>query len=135
MTCNNIFHIFLYTINYNFNIFLLTLIRFFANITNITRKENTYIIDNIKDMVEKKLNVLINILFSKDKKKWYESLKIQEETKDSFEYYDNLIKLLDYLLTFNTNEIEEEDIEIFCEKLLLTPELNSQITKLLLKRV
>jgi len=86
-------------------------------------------------MVEKKLNVLINILFSKDKKKWYESLKIQEETKDSFEYYDNLIKLLDYLLTFNTNEIEEEDIEIFCEKLLLTPELNSQITKLLLKRV
>jgi len=135
LTCNNIFHIFLYTINYNFNIFLLTLIRFFANITNITRKENTYIIDNIKDMVEKKLNVLINILFSKDKKKWYESLKIQEETKDSFEYYDNLIKLLDYLLTFNTNEIEEEDIEIFCEKLLLTPELNSQITKLLLKRV
>ena len=86
-------------------------------------------------MVEKKLNVLINILFSKDKKKWYESLKIQEETKDSCEYYDNLIKLLDYLLTFNTNEIEEEDIEIFCEKLLLTPELNSQITKLLLKRV
>jgi len=86
-------------------------------------------------MVEKKLNILINILFLKDKKKWTDSLKIREETEKSLEYYNSLISLLDELLSYDLNEIEEDLIESFCEKLLLTPELSSQITKLLLKKV
>ena len=86
-------------------------------------------------MVEKKLNILINILFLKDKKKWTDSLKIREETEESLEYYNSLISLLEELLSYDLNEIEEDLIESFCEKLLLTPELSSQITKLLLKKV
>ncbi len=91
--------------------------------------------DNIKAMVQKKLNVLLGILFTKDKRKWYESLKISEETDESYEYYASLINNLDELLSLEIEEIQDEEMKAFCDKLLLIPELNSQITKLLLKNM
>jgi len=54
---------------------------------NYTEKENELInktIANIKDLVvKKKISVLISILFSKDKEKWYTSLQIKDPKEEN----------------------------------------------------
>jgi len=97
--------------------------------------ENPSFVENIKTMVSKKLNVMINIIFSRDEKKWQESLKIVDVSEENTEHYKELVSIIDELIIAEENsKVSEESIEKFSEKLLLTPELNIQISKLLLKK-
>ena len=97
--------------------------------------ENPTFVENIKTMVSKKLNVMINIIFSRDEKKWQESLKIVDNSEETSEHYNELVSIIDELIIAEENsKLSEESIEKFSEKLLLTPELNIQISKLLLKK-
>ena len=93
------------------------------------------ILASIKDLVSKKVNLLIKILFDQDEKGWFNSLKLKEDDKDAKEYYDKLTGMIQEMLQFEkVQNIPENMIETFGETLLLTPELNSQIIKLVLKK-
>ena len=93
------------------------------------------ILKGIKDLVSKKINILINILFNKDEKGWFNSLKLKETDKEGKEYYDKLTNMIDKMMNYeNLIDIPENMIRNFGETLLYTPELNSQINKLVLKR-
>ena len=93
------------------------------------------ILASIKDLVSKKVNLLIKILFDLDEKGWFNSLKLKEDDKDAKEYYDKLTGMIQEMLQFEkVQNIPENMIETFGETLLLTPELNSQIIKLVLKK-
>ena len=92
-------------------------------------------LSNIKDLVSKKVNLLIKILFAEDEKGWYNSLKLKEDDKDAKEYYIKLTGMIEELMKFDKiQEIPENMIKTFGETLLTTPELNSQINKLVLKK-
>lgn len=89
---------------------------------------------NIKELVSKKLNILINILFNKDKYGWISSLKIQEEDNESMKHYEELIYMINKMIEMeNVKEIPSDKIEEFAQCLLITPELINQINKLILK--
>jgi len=93
------------------------------------------IMANIKDLVSKKLNILINLLFSKDKNGWINSLKIQEDDMQSLKHYEELIYMINKMIELeNVKEIPSVKIEEFAQTLLITPELISQINKLILKQ-
>ena len=93
------------------------------------------ILANIKDLVSKKVNLLIKILFSQDEKGWFNSLKLNEDDKDGKEYYMKLTGMIQEMLKFEKlQDIPENMVEISGETLLTTPELNSQINKLVLKK-
>ena len=93
------------------------------------------ILASIKDLVSKKVNLLIKILFDQDEKGWFNSLKLKEDDKDAKEYYVKLTGMIQEMLQFeNLQDIPENMVETFGETLLLTPELNSQIIKLVLKK-
>ena len=93
------------------------------------------ILASIKDLVSKKVNLLIKILFDKDEKGWFNSLKLKETDKDGKEYYDKLTGMIDEMMQYdNLKDIPENMVQNFGETLLYTPELNSQINKLVLKR-
>ena len=93
------------------------------------------ILASIKDLVSKKVNLLINILFDQDEKAWFNSLKLNETDKDGKEYFQKLTTMINEMMKFeNLKDIPEEMVQNFAETLLCTPELNSQINKLVLKR-
>ena len=93
------------------------------------------ILSNIKDLVSKKVNLLIKILFSLDERGWFNSLKLSEDDKDAKEYYIKLTSMIQEMLKYEKlQEIPENMIENFGETLLTTPELNSQINKLVMKK-
>ena len=93
------------------------------------------ILASIKDLVSKKVNLLIKILFEKDEKGWFNSLKLKENDKDGKEYYKKLTEMIDEMMKYeNLKDIPENVVQKFGETLLSTPELNSQINKLVLKR-
>ena len=93
------------------------------------------ILASIKDLVSKKVNLLIKILFDQDEKGWFNSLKLKETDKDGKEYYEKLTDMINEMMKFeNLKDIPEEMVQNFGETLLYTPELNSQINKLVLKR-
>ncbi len=92
------------------------------------------IMSTIKDLVTKKLGLLINIVFSQDHKNWFSSLKIKEEDQQSLRHFQLLVKYVNQLVSINDIEdIPLELVENFCQTLLSTPELNNQIHKLVLK--
>ena len=93
------------------------------------------ILASIKDLVSKKVNLLIKILFDQDEKGWFNSLKLKENDKDGKEFYDKLTGMIDEMMKYeNLKDIPESMVQNFGETLLYTPELNSQINKLVLKR-
>jgi hypothetical protein len=93
------------------------------------------ILASIKDLVSKKVNLLIKILFDQDEKGWFNSLKLKETDKDGKEYYEKLTDMINEMMKFeNLKDIPEEMVQNFGETLLYTSELNSQINKLVLKR-
>ena len=93
------------------------------------------ILANIKDLVSKKVNLLIKILFAQDEKGWFNSLKLKEDDKDAREYYMKLTGMIQDMMKFeNLQDIPENMVGNFGETLLTTPELNSQINKLVLKK-
>lgn len=92
------------------------------------------IMSNIKELVAKKLSILINILFKKDQIGWISSLKIQEDDTESLKHYEDLIYLIYRIVEIdNIEDIPTYAIENFSQSLLLTPELIVQINKLILK--
>lgn len=91
------------------------------------------IISNIKDTIAKKLVLLINILFKEDKKAWDSVLNITTTDSDISKHYEQLIKIIKFMVNIqNLNEIPVSLIENFSQNLLLTPELNIEINKLIL---
>ena len=92
------------------------------------------IMNTIKELVTKKLGLLINIVFSQDQKSWFSSLKIKEEDHQSLKHFQLLIQNVNQLLSFyEIEDIPLETVDSFCQTLLSTPELNNQIHKLILK--
>ena len=90
---------------------------------------------SIKELVSKKVNLLIKILFEKDENAWFNSLKLKNEDDESKEYFSKLIQLIDEMMQYDKlQEIPEELMENFSQTLLSTPELNNQINKLVMKR-
>jgi hypothetical protein len=92
------------------------------------------IMSTIKELVTKKLGLLINILFSQDQRNWFVSLKIKEEDTESLKHFQFLLKNVQRLLSYsNIDDIPLDAVESFSQTLLSTPELNNQIHKLVLK--
>ena len=90
---------------------------------------------SIKELVSKKVNLLIKILFDQNESGWFNSLKLKNEDQASKDYFYNLIGLLDQMMQYDKiQEIPEELVETFAQTLLSTPELNNQINKLVMKR-
>lgn len=90
---------------------------------------------SIKDLVSKKVNLLIRILFDYDEKGWFTSLKLNYDDKDSKEYFLNLTAMIrDMMSIERLQDIPENMVETFGQTLLSTPELNNQINKLVMKR-
>ena len=93
------------------------------------------IMTGIKDLVSKKVNLLIKILFDGDEKAWFNSLKLKETDKDAKEYFVSLTGMINDMLQIEKlQEIPENMVELFGQTLLSTPELNNQINKLVMKR-
>jgi hypothetical protein len=92
------------------------------------------ILATIKDLVSKKLALLISIIFNQDQQNWFVSLKIKEEDSQNRKHYGALIGLMTQISSYNNlGEIPESVVENFGQTLLSTPELNTQINKLVLK--
>ena len=93
------------------------------------------VMSNIKDLVSKKVNLLIKILFDGDEKGWFNSLKLKETDKDAKEYFVSLTGMINDMLQIEQlQDIPENMVELFGQTLLSTPELNNQINKLVMKR-
>jgi hypothetical protein len=93
------------------------------------------IMASIKDLVSKKVNLLIKILFDMDEKGWFNSLKLPETDKDAKEYFVSLTGMINDMLQIpKLQDIPEDKVELFGQTLLSTPELNNQINKLVMKR-
>jgi len=100
-----------------------------------SQKNIEEIMVSIKELVSKKINLLIKILFDFDEKAWFNSLKLKEDDKDGKESYDKLTNLIKQMMACEKiNDITEPNVEEFGQTLLSTPELNSQINKLVIKR-
>lgn len=92
------------------------------------------IMSTIKELVTKKLGLLINIIFSQDHKNWFSSLKIRDEDQQSLNHFQLLVKYASQIVTIpEIEDIPLELVEDLCQTLLSTPELNNQIHKLVLK--
>ena len=87
----------------------------------------------IKDLVSKKLGLLISIIFNQDQNNWFVSLKIKDEDLGNRKHYSNLITLMTQMCQYRPEVVPEELVENFGLTLLSTPELNTQINKLVLK--
>jgi hypothetical protein len=93
------------------------------------------IMAGIKELVSKKVNLLIKILFDGDEKAWFNSLKLNETDKDAKDYFVNLNGMIYEMLQIEKlSDIPENKVELFGQTLLSTPELNNQINKLVMKR-
>ena len=94
------------------------------------------IMANIKDLVSKKVNLLIKILFDGDEKGWFNSLKLKETDKEAKEYFVSLTGMINDMLQIEKlQDIPENMVELFGQTLLATPELNNQINQLVMKRI
>ena len=104
---------------------------------SLNERENAtlgFIMSTIKELVTKKLGLLINIVFSQDQKSWFSSLKIKEEDLKSLKHFQQLIQNINQLMSFyDIEDIPLEIVDSFCQTLLSTPELNNQIHKLIFK--
>ena len=93
------------------------------------------IMTGIKDLVSKKVNLLIKILFEGDEKAWFNSLKLPETDKDAKEYFVSLTGMIEDMLQIEKlQDVPEKMVELFGRTLLTTPELNNQINKLVMKK-
>ena len=90
------------------------------------------ILRGIKDLVLRKANLLIKILFDNNEKGWFKSLKLKDTDKPAKKYYDKLTALIQVMMKYKKLEdIPENLYKNFGETLLKTPEFNSAIIKLI----
>lgn len=91
-------------------------------------------LNQIKALIIKKLTYLISVLFNGDKKAWFVSLKITQNIQKANSHYQHLVNLLGQILSFETiKDIPEELVEEFCQNILTTNELATQIIKVIEK--
>ena len=99
----------------------------------VNNNENTNaFVSEIKETISNKLDLLINILFNQDKFTWFGILNIQEYDTDALKHYEQFIKIIKFMDNIpSIQEIPISLVENFSQNLLLTPELNIQINKLI----
>jgi hypothetical protein len=99
-----------------------------------SEKENEFIdktIANIKDLVAKKMNVLINIIFNQDRDKWFMSLQIKDPNEEQQGHFNGLIQ--DVVKLIDSDGNNEALVENVGQNLISTKELINQIQKLVFK--
>ncbi len=103
--------------------------------TNDRKKEEIeQTLVTIKDLVGKKLALLISIILNQDQENWFISLKIKEEDAENKIHYASLQTLVMEMFNYNSiADIPENIIEEFGQTLLSTPELINQINRLIIK--
>jgi len=98
-------------------------------------KENEFIdktIANIKDLVAKKMNILINYIFNQDKDKWFSSLQIKDPNEEQVAHFNALIQDVNKLVDSDVSNTEAL-VENAGQNLISTKELINQIQKLVFK--
>ena len=91
-------------------------------------------LNQIKALIIKKLTYLISLLFNADKKAWFVSLKITQNIQKANSHYQHLLSLLGQIISYETiKDIPEVLIEEFCQNILTTNELMTQIMKVIEK--
>lgn len=91
-------------------------------------------LNQIKALIIKKLTYLISVLFNADKKAWFVSLKITQNIQKANSHYQHLLSLLGQIISYETiKDIPEVLIEEFCQNILTTNELMTQIMKVIEK--
>lgn len=89
-------------------------------------------LSEIKEIISNKLDLLINILFNEDKLTWFGVLNISEIDPDASKHYEQFIKIIKFMDNIpSIQEIPISLVENFSQNLLLTPELNIQINKMI----
>lgn len=103
--------------------------------TNDRKKEEIeQTLVTIKDLVGKKLALLISIILNQDQENWFISLKIKEEDAENKIHYASLQTFVMDMFNYNSiADVPENIIEEFGQTLLSTPELINQINRLIIK--
>ena len=93
-------------------------------------------IENVKEMTLKKISVIINLVFSQEKKTFLNFLKLKDSDQKGTKNFTSLIEQLDKMLkTQKLNELDEGLVITFIRSVFDIPEFNIQISKLLLKNI
>ncbi|MCQ2818839.1 MAG: hypothetical protein MJ252_16360 [archaeon] len=90
---------------------------------------------SIKDLVSKKVNLLISLLFDGNESGWLKSLKVDSSSEEALKYFSKLTEYIEEMMSYDKlTDIKEDLVEGFSQTLLSTPELSNQINKLVMKR-
>ena len=93
-------------------------------------------IENVKEMTLKKISVIINLVFSQEKKTFLNFLKLKDSDQKGTKNFTSLIEQLDKMIkTQKLNELDEGLVITFIRSVFDIPEFNIQISKLLLKNI
>ena len=105
------------------------------NLANTSNPAEEDIIFEIRDIVLKKLYYLINIIFYDDFRAWNVSLDLNVNNDNILEVNEDFKKLVflkqKLLSSKSVTELAEENVEKFCTCLLSTPQVLSQISKII----
>ena len=105
------------------------------NLANTSNPAEEDIIFEIRDIVLKKLYYFINIIFYDDFRAWNVSLDLNVNNDNTLEVNDDFKKLVflkqKLLSSKSVTELAEENVEKFCTCLLSTPQVLSQISKII----
>jgi len=91
------------------------------------------IMNGLMDLFDRKFKTLLDALFSFDKLKWLSSLMIEDPDSKQLQNVEELQKELRGLQRRNFDELDEGDIEVFANKIFRTPELSTQIGRLIVE--
>lgn len=91
------------------------------------------ILANLKEIVGKKLILLINHIFNNDKNQFFESLRINQDDPENISHFNLLNNKKEDIIRFPVEEVPNELLENFGQALLSTNELTIQINKLVFK--
>lgn len=100
-----------------------------------SNKQIEEILASNKNLVSKKVNLLIQLLFDDNQEGWLKSLKVDPQNTEANNYYAKLREYYEEMMGYERlTDIKEELVEGFAQTLLSTPELSNQINKLIIKR-
>jgi len=91
------------------------------------------IMTGLMELFDRKFKDLLEALFNFDKLKWLSSLMIEDPDTKQLQNVEELQKELRGLQRKNFDDLDEGDIEIFANKIFRTPELSTQIGRLIVE--
>jgi len=91
------------------------------------------IMNGLMELFDRKFKSLLDALFSFDKLKWLSSLMIEDPDSKQLQNVEELQKELRSLQRRDFDELDEGDIEVFANKIFRTPELSTQIGRLIVE--